>query len=354
MNTELNPAFTLAGVAVAPGQAAEINLPAAQLYGNTPMDLTAIVMNGRRPGPTLLICAAIHGDEINGVEIIRRLRELSAIKRLRGTLIMVPIVNLYGFVHRSRYLPDRRDLNRCFPGRESGSLGGRVAHLFFEEVVRRCTHIIDLHTGAVHRHNLPQIRAALDDAETRRMAHAFSIPVIVNAGLIESTLRAAAQEESIPVITYEAGEALRLDEKSIVTGVRGCVSVMRDLGMLPRRQARLTRAEPFVATSTRWIRAESSGMFRALVNLGARVSKGEVIGVISEALRSEEQLVTSPVEGIVICVNNLPLVIEGEALIHVARFGEAVAVEGEIASHDNQIEQDPLYEVETVGDMDLG
>lgn len=332
---------------------AEIDLPAARLYGNTPMDLTAIVFNGRRPGPTLLICAAIHGDEINGVEIIRRLKELSSLRRLRGTLIMVPVVNLYGFVHRSRYLPDRRDLNRCFPGKESGSLGGRVAHLFFEEVVQRCTHVIDLHTGAVHRHNLPQIRAALDDAETTRMAHAFSIPVIVNAGLIDGTLRAAAYEHGVPVITYEAGEALRLDEKSIVTGVRGCAAVMRDLGMLRRRQTRHALAEPFVATSTRWVRAEQGGMFRALVNLGARVKKGEVIGVISEPFGAEESVVESPVEGIVICVNNLPLVIEGEAVMHIARFGEAVAVEGEIASHETQIENDPLYAVETVGDLDL-
>ena len=331
----------------------EIDLPAARLYGNTPMDLTAIVFNGRRPGPTLLICAAIHGDEINGVEIIRRLKELSSLRRLRGTLIMVPVVNLYGFVHRSRYLPDRRDLNRCFPGKESGSLGGRVAHLFFEEVVQRCTHVIDLHTGAVHRHNLPQIRAALDDAETTRMAHAFSIPVIVNAGLIDGTLRAAAYEHGVPVITYEAGEALRLDEKSIVTGVRGCSAVMRDLGMLPRRQTRLTRAEPFVASSTRWVRAEQGGMFRALVGLGARVKKGEVIGVISEPFGAQESVVESPVEGIVICVNNLPLVIEGEAVVHIARFGEAVAVEDEIANYETQIENDPLYAVETVADMDL-
>ncbi len=354
MTQTRNEAFTLAGHTVQPGQMQEINLPAAKLYTHTPMDLTVIVANGRRPGPTLLICAAIHGDELNGVEIIRRLKGLSLLRRLRGTLIMVPIVNLFGFVHRSRYLPDRRDLNRCFPGREEGSLGARVAHLFFEEIVKRCTHIIDLHTGAVHRYNLPQIRAALDNEETSRMAHAFSIPVIINAGLIESTLRAEAQAEGIPVITYEAGEALRLDEKCVVTGVRGCVSVMRGLEMLPPRRSRASRWEPYVASSTRWLRAGTDGMFRAFVDLGARVAKGDVLGVVASPLGDVEERLLSPAEGIVICVNNLPLVNEGEALIHIARFGEVTAVEDDLVSYGVDLENDPLYEVESVQDQELG
>ena len=214
-----NDAFEIAGKTVQPGERAQFNLPAANLYTSTPLNMPIEVIHGRKPGPALLICAAIHGDEVNSVEIIRRMRSIRSLSRLHGTLVMVPVVNLFGFIHQSRYLPDRRDLNRCFPGNEHGSIAARVAHMFFNEIVIRCTHIIDLHTAAVNRDNLPQIRAALDEPGVREMALGFSIPVILNANLIDNSLRQAAGAEGIPVITYEAGEALRLYERSVVTGL---------------------------------------------------------------------------------------------------------------------------------------
>ncbi|MEQ8691435.1 MAG: succinylglutamate desuccinylase/aspartoacylase family protein, partial [Pseudomonadales bacterium] len=204
--------FVIAEHEVAPGERVQFELHAASLYTNTPLNLTVEVFHGRRPGPVLLVCAAIHGDELNGVEIIRRLRMMRGLRNLRGTLVLVPVVNIFGFIHQSRYLPDRRDLNRCFPGRENGSIASRVAYLFFDEVVRKCTHIVDLHTAAVNRDNLPQIRAALGEEGVDEMAQGFRIPVIVNSGLIENSLREQAGKLGIPVITYEAGEALRLDE----------------------------------------------------------------------------------------------------------------------------------------------
>ncbi|HEY5645189.1 MAG TPA: succinylglutamate desuccinylase/aspartoacylase family protein, partial [Pseudomonadales bacterium] len=273
-----NKPFKIARHVVEPGSRLQFDLPAAQLYTHTPLDMPVEVVHGRRAGPVLLICGAIHGNELNGVEIIRRLRSLQTLRHLRGTLVLVPIVNLFGFIHQSRYLPDRRDLNRCFPGSEKGSLGSRVANLFFREIVRHCTQVIDLHTGAVHRDNLPQIRADLTSPDVKQMAEAFSIPVIVNAGLLDHTLRCEAGKIGIPVITYEAGEALRLDERSIVAGVRGITGVMRMLGMLPARAVRAARSAPFIARSTTWVRASADGLFRRVTNLGHRVGEGDLLG----------------------------------------------------------------------------
>lgn len=345
-----NPGVEIAGVRVGAGQRESFDLPGAQLYTHTPLDMPVEVICGRVDGPVLLVCAAIHGDELNGVEIIRRLRALKSMNRLRGTLVLVPVVNLFGFIHRSRYLPDRRDLNRCFPGHAEGSLGSRVAHLFFSEVVTKCSHIIDLHTGAVHRDNLPQLRATLDHPQVENMAHSFELPVIVNSGLIEGSLRASAHDAGIPVITYEAGEALRLDEKSIVAGVRGITNVMRGLGMLPARR-RPWLAEPYVARSTSWYRAPTDGLFRPLAKLGARVRPGDTLGVISAPFGSSESYLKAKTEGIVIGANNLPLVNQGEALFHVARFATFDAVEEQLSAQQEAIEQDRLYEIERTSDI---
>jgi uncharacterized protein len=340
--------FEIADRVVQPGERIQFDLPLANLYTHSPLNLSVEVIHGRLSGPVLLVCAAIHGDELNGVEIIRRMRTFRSLNRLRGTLVLVPVVNLFGFIHQSRYLPDRRDLNRCFPGSETGSIASRVANIFFGEVVKRATHIIDLHTAAVNRDNLPQIRAALEEPGVKEMAMGFSIPVIINSGLIDNSLRCEAGKLGIPVITYEAGEALRLHERSIVSGVRGIVSVMRALKMLPSKRIQTVRAEPYIARSSSWFRASMDGIFRPLVKLGARVNKGDTLGVISAPFSSDESLLCAPSDGIIICVNNLPLVNEGEALFHIARFAQAGAVEVEIAEHESNIEGDRLYEIETV------
>ncbi len=345
-----NRGLEIAGVKVAAGQRNAFDIPGAQLYTHTPLDMPVEVICGRVDGPVLLVCAAIHGDELNGVEIIRRLRALKVLRRLRGTLVLVPVVNLFGFIHRSRYLPDRRDLNRCFPGHAEGSLGSRVAHSFFSEVASKCTHIIDLHTGALHRDNLPQLRATLDQPEVEAMAHSFELPVIVNSGLIEGSLRAAAHNAGIPVITYEAGEALRLDERAIVAGIRGVTNVMRGIGMLPARR-RPWLAEPYVASSTTWYRATTDGVFRPLAKLGTRVRPGDTLGVIAAPFGGMESYLKAKYEGIIIGINNLPLVNEGEALFHTARFAAFDAVEEQLSAQQEALVQDQLYEVEHTVDL---
>ncbi len=171
-----NTPFTMLGEQVAPGERRVFELEAAKLYTHSPLTISIEVVNGVEPGPTLLICAAIHGDELNGVEIVRQTLAKVDVAKLRGTLIAVPVVNVFGFIHKSRYLPDRRDLNRCFPGSIRGSVAGRMANTFFNEVAVHCSHIIDLHTGAIHRTNLPQIRADLSNDETTKIANAFGTP----------------------------------------------------------------------------------------------------------------------------------------------------------------------------------
>ncbi|MBZ9560278.1 MULTISPECIES: succinylglutamate desuccinylase/aspartoacylase family protein [unclassified Modicisalibacter] len=331
--------FELAGVRVAPGSREQIDVPVAKLYTHAPLDIPVEVVHGRQPGPVLLVCGAIHGDEINSVEIVRRLLRSSSIRRLRGTLIAVPIVNVFGFVQHTRYLPDRRDLNRCFPGSESGSLGSRVAALFREQIVDLASHIIDLHTGAIHRTNLPQVRSQLDVGdETAAMAEAFGAPVILNAELREGSLRAYAQGRGVPVLTYEAGEALRFDEWAIAPGVRGVLRVMRHLGMLAASRRRREPPPAEIANGSSWARAPIDGILRPRVRLGTRVAKGQVLGIVADPFGNTEGEVVSNADGIVIGQSNLPLANEGEALFHVARFEAIEEAESAVESFQSDYE----------------
>jgi predicted deacylase len=278
------------------------------------------VIHGHRDGDVLFVCGAIHGDEINGVEIIRRLIRLSALRRVRGTLIAVPIVNVFGFLSNSRYLPDRRDLNRSFPGRLSGSLAARLAHLFMQEIVAKSTHGIDLHTGAVHRDNYPQIRGDLDDLELERLARAFGVPVLINAGYREGSLRSAAADLGVPVLVYEAGEALRFDEVAIRSGVNGVVRTMRELGMLRSSKTRKRAVDSAIVRSSIWIRAPQSGILRAVVPLGSPVERGTLLGLISDPFGRNEVEVKARADGVLIGRTNLPLVHEGDALFHIGHL----------------------------------
>ena len=298
--------ISVAGVEIKPGTQAAVDLPITDLSTHTPITMPVQVVHGRTAGPRLFVCAALHGDEINGVEIIRRLLRLSALKRLRGTLVAVPIVNVLGFVSLSRYLPDRRDLIRSFPGSERGSLAARMARLFLDEIVSGSTHGIDLHTGAIHRDNFPQVRGDLSNPETERLALAFGVPVVINTGFRDGSLRAAAAEHDVPVIVYEAGEALRFDEPSIRAGVKGVTLVMRALGMLPAARRKPAAKKPLVIRSSSWVRAPQSGLLRAVAALGSQVKQGETLGFIADPFGDKEMSVESASDGIVVGRTNLP------------------------------------------------
>jgi len=310
---------TIGDVTIDPGQRSNVDFPIADLYTATSLHMPAHVVHGRKTGPVLFVSAAIHGDELNGVEIIRRLLRLQVLKSMRGTLLAVPIVNVHGFLEQSRYLPDRRDLNRSFPGSAKGSIAARLANTFLQEIVLKADYGIDLHTGAIDRSNLPQVRASLDDAEAHDIALAFGAPVVINASLREGSLRASAAANDISVIVYEAGEALRFDEVSIRAGLRGVLRVMRKIGMLPASR-RSTAAKPVVARSSSWARAPASGIVTAKARLGTSVRSGDRLAVVSDPLGSHEEAVVATFDGIIIGRSNLPLAHEGDALFHVAAF----------------------------------
>ena len=324
----------LGGVEVRAGQRLTIDLPVARLQTHAEMTMPIQVLHGTRPGPRLFVSAAMHGDEINGVEIIHRLLQRLPIRRLRGTLIAVPVVNVYGFINQSRYLPDRRDLNRFFPGSEKGSLASRLADLFMQEIVAHCTHGIDLHTGSNHRTNLPQIRAYMKDSETRHLAQAFGAPVILNSPLRDGSLRASVGSRGIPILLYEAGEALRFNEVSIRVGVQGIFTVMRTIGMLPSSKRQRTPVEPLMARSSTWVRAPISGILRTPVVLGRHVNKQDELGTIGDPFGEDTVTVNSPADGLVIGRLELPLVYQGDALFHIARFDEAADVEGTLEAFE--------------------
>ena len=327
-----NKPITIGDTQIKPGQRTRVDLPVADLYTTTSLSMPVEVVCGRREGPVLFVCAAIHGDELNGVEIIRRLLNRKSIKSIRGTLVAVPIVNVHGFLDQSRYLPDRRDLNRSFPGSPRGSIAARLAHLFMTEIVAKADYGIDLHTGAVNRSNLPQIRANLDDNKTLQLAKAFGVPVMINADLRDGSLRACASDLGLPMLLYEAGEALRFNETGIRAGVRGIVNVMNKIGMVTTTAIKASaksksRVKSVVAHSTRWVRAGASGIVTAAAPVGDRVRKGEKLAAITAPLGGKQEFVTAPFDGIIIGRSNSPLAHEGDALFHVAQFADVPSVE---------------------------
>ena len=316
------PELVIGGVSVAPGERREVDVHVAPTYTHDDLSMSVLVVRGKRPGPTLFISAAVHGDEINGVEIIRRLLQHKSLGQLNGTLLAIPIVNVHGFLNQSRYLPDGRDLNRCFPGSAKGSLAGRVANTFVEEILSNCSHGIDLHTGARHRSNFPQIRADLDQPGARDMTEAFGVPLALDSKLRDGSLRECAGDMGIPVILYEAGEALRFDEVYIRAGVTGIINVMRKIGMLRASRRKSSQQDLVISDRTYWVRAPESGVLRTLVPLGARVTRGQVIALVADPLGSAETEVEAPYAGVVIGRTNLPLVYSGDALFHIARYGK--------------------------------
>ena len=303
---------------VAPGERVRIDLPVALLPTHTPLHFPLQVLNGARPGPNLWLSAAIHGDEINGVEIIREVLEKLDPKTLRGAIIAAPIVNVFGFLQQSRYLPDRRDLNRSFPGSKAGSLAARVAHLFMTEIVANCTHGIDLHTGSLEKSNLPQIRANLLDPETLRCATAFGAPVMAHSIVRNGSLRGVATKKGLTVLVYEAGEAQRFNTRAIKVGVSGVLGVLRCLKMLPHKEPRRT---PKLIASSSWVRARKAGLLRLDIEEGETVKNRQVLGSIGDPFGEENTLVRSPFDGVVIGLTNNPVVHGGDAIVHIGRVG---------------------------------
>jgi uncharacterized protein len=334
----MRASFVIGETRIAPGSRKTIRLAVPPLYTHAAMSMPVTVIHGRQSGPRLFVCAAVHGDELVGVEIIRRLLKLKKLRRLRGTLMAVPVVNIYGFIQQSRYLPDRRDLNRYFPGSEKGSLTSQLADVFIDEILSRATHGIDLHAGSNHRTNFPQIRADLQDEKTRQLALAFKTPVVIDTQTRRKSLRQIAAEKGIPVLLYEAGEALRLHDVAIRAGVRGILGVMGALKMLPKSETGRSRITPIETRRSIWVRAESSGLFLSKVPLGARVRKGQVLGQIADPFGGVEEKIRSAQAGMVIGRLNLPLVHSGDAVYHLALFDRPAVIDPLISEFREEID----------------
>lgn len=357
--------FAFGGVEVPAGRRHELSLPISQLVTGADVTLPVHVLHGREDGPTVWVSAAIHGDEVAGVEIVRRVLERLQPKHLRGTLLAVPIVNVLGVMAGDRYLPDRRDLNRSFPGSARGSLASRIAHLMMTEVIGRCTVGIDLHTGADRRSNLPQIRCDLEDPQTRALAEAFGAPVLFHARLRDGSLRAAARETGARVLLYEAGEAWRFDEYAIAPGVDGVLRVLAALDMVDPADVGLTEPgpdavvdapgplpgevpeerttdvpeatdatgedtaavhpdvvdgeqdSPYLVWQSTWVRARADGLVHLDVSLGERVSAGDRIGALYNSFGRRLAHVKAELTGVVIGRTEAPLVHRGDALVHI-------------------------------------
>lgn len=343
--------FKLGRETIGPGERRTVDLPLGVLSNHTPVNMSVHVVHGRRPGPCVFVSAAVHGDEVIGVEIVRRVLLGVSPAKLRGTLMAVPIVNAFGFLAHSRYLPDRRDLNRCFPGSATGSLAARLAHLFMQEVVSRCSFGVDLHSAAIHRTNLPQLRISPVHEETRRLAEAFGAPVILPAPLRDGSLRAAAREIGVDVLLYEAGEGLRFDETAVRAGTTGILRVLRALDMLPARGAGVPARRgppPVHAQSSRWVRAPDAGLVRVYKDIGEVIAAGDLLGMVADPFGERENEVRADHGGIVIGRITMPVVNAGDALFHVARIEDGDAAAEAVEGMEDRFDADPFFDEDEI------
>jgi hypothetical protein len=316
---DLRSLFRIGTEDIEPGTRRAVELHVSVLSNHTPMSLPVQVVHGKKPGPAMFISGAVHGDEVMGVEVVRRVLAHAALEYLHGTLLAVPIVNGYGLISHSRYMPDRRDLNRSFPGSDHGSLASILADLLMREVVLRCNYGIDIHSAALHRINLPQIRISPGDPELLAMAEAFGTPVVLVSKLREGTLRQCALARGVKVLVYEGGEALRFDEPAIEAGVAGCLRLMHRIGMLAAPAAAPAEKPPTISHASQWLRAPEGGIFRSLRRIGNWVAGREMIGVISDPMGLLESPVIAQEPGVIIGQSHLPVVNRGDALFHIAK-----------------------------------
>lgn len=311
--------LTIAGTTIGMAERSALELPLGQLPTQTKVAMRVEVVRGQGPGPVVWLSSSIHGDEINGVEIVRQVLRKLKPGNLTGTVIAVPIVNVFGFDQESRYLPDRRDLNRSFPGSPRGSMASRLANFFMTEVVQKCDLGIDLHTASKGRYNLPQVRGSLADTIVSECAQAFSAPVFIESTPPKGSLRKAANSAGIPVVLYEGGEAGRFDLDAIDLGIDGTLRVLKALGMVKRAPS-VPDHEVLEIPKTKWVRARRAGLLRLKFTTGDFVKKKQKIGVIGDALGDRVSRVSSPCDGIIISHATTPLLNQGDPIVHIASW----------------------------------
>jgi len=311
-------ALRIGGRLVRRGTVEQIFLKVSEYYTATPVNVPVTIIRGRARGPSVFLTAAVHGDELNGVEIVRRVMTGMGPDDLRGTLICVPVVNRFGFLTHTRYLPDHRDLNRSFPGSPNGHAAARTAHILFQEIVSRSQYGVDLHTASARRTNLPHVRADMSNRKVRRLGRAFGSEIIVDTPGLAHTLRASATRAGVPTIIFEAGETFRFQRTMVARGVAGVRNVLVELGMVdqPVREARFQ----VIVKVAEWVRSTRGGIAEILVRPGELVYEGHEIARITNPFGREVSSVRSPLNGLVIGTSTVPMVNPGDAICHVAKL----------------------------------
>ncbi len=295
------------------GEQKTVNLNIARLPTYTSIDLPVLIYRAPEDGPVLLLTGGLHGDEVNGVEIVRRMIEREVVIPEKGTVIAIPIVNIYGFIQNSRGLPDGKDINRSFPGVKGGSLARLLAYTIMNEIIPEIDYGIDFHTGGAARANYPQIRCSFGIKKSRELANAFSPPVLMHSGLINKSFRSAAHKKGKEILVYETGESLRYDEFGIEEGINGTQRLMKYLGM--KSDAPKSNTTKVFNKST-WIRTKNAGLFISKCQLGEHFNKRQILGSIKDPYGELSSRISAPHDGMVIGINNCPVVNKGDALIH--------------------------------------
>lgn len=311
----MNKPIQILDTTVQPGKKAIINLEVAKLHTASPVNIPIIVEHAKKSGPTLLLLGGVHGDEINGIEIVRKIVRSGLNKPQRGTVICIPVLNIFGFLNFMRELPDGRDLNRSFPGTASGSLASQFAYAFMKHIAPLADIIIDIHTGAAQRNNYPQIRCDFSNPQALELAEIFDAPFIKDSKLIAKSLREALSKKGKNIILFEGGKANRIDPFIVEEGIRGVKRVMHHLDMIDECDE-LQRGSTLLYQS-KWLRAPMSGMFDLRILNGSYVEKGTIIGVISDPFGKTERSFKSPMNGYIFAVNEAPIVNKGDAIFHI-------------------------------------
>ena len=334
----MTESLTVAGAYIPPGERRDLAPLVSESYTGDRTTLPMAVVNGVGDGPTVFVTAAIHGDELNGIAICQQLLAWLDPETLRGAVIVVPIVNVLGAQIRSRYLPDRRDLNRSFPGTTRGSMASRIARILHEEVVVGAAAGIDLHTAANRRANVPQIRIDTSDEHALGLAGVFGAPYVLDASLRPGSLRESARQRGVPVLTYEAGEPLRFDDEAIQIGLDGIRRVLRELEMVD--DAPDDAEPPLVMHESTWLRADRGGILELHVGWGERVVEGQPVWTTTSPLGAERATMESPVDGVVIGGTTIPLVAPGDAVLHVGVPGDRPASEDDPSDEEDADDSD--------------
>lgn len=301
------------------GQSTEASFGVAKLHSRNTVEVPVIINRSKKPGPTVLITAGIHGDEVNGVEIVRQIIAKGINKPKIGTIICIPVINIFGFINMDRDFPDGRDLNRSFPGSKSGSLASRVAYKLINEVVPHADLVLDYHTGGADRFNSPQIRIASNGKSLDNLATIFGAPFVLYTKNIKKSFRSTCQKLGVPILLFEGGKSFNIDPVITNTGVNGCKRILSELGMLQSKfKVSKPKKKATIILSSKWLRAKHSGMFKASATLNSWVEKNDLIGNITDPYGKFNHFVKAEYSGYIFNINQSPIVYQGDALFHIS------------------------------------